>query len=139
MAGETINKAKMADLLASDLFNTFLWERVGPANQNWDCVDPTHEKRTHPSDVVFYYDEPYTVTRRYITTDLKSYALSSITPFKVNTAAMNLARSLACAENSESFQKKYFHPYVTAKVSGMLFVYNHDGKAADHEFPPVCH
>jgi hypothetical protein len=136
MAGKTINKARMADMLASDLFGEFLWEKVGPANQNWDCVDAAHKKATHPSDVVFYYDEPYSVTRRYITADLKSYALGSITPFTVNTAAMKLATSLACAENSESFQKKYFHPSITAKVSGMLFVYNHDGQAADHDFPP---
>jgi len=135
MAGETANKAKMADLLANDLFGEFLWERVGPANQNWDCADPAHKKATHPSDVVFYYDEPYNVTRRYITADLKSYALGSITPFAVNAAAMKLATSLACSERSQSFGNKYFHPSVTPKVSGMLFIYNHDGQIADHEFP----
>ena len=28
---------------------------------------------THPSDVVFYYDEPYSSYRTYVNTDLKSY------------------------------------------------------------------
>jgi hypothetical protein len=30
-----------------------------------------HKIASHPSDVVFYYDEPYSVTRTYVNTDLK--------------------------------------------------------------------
>ncbi len=134
---ETANKAKMADKLAADVFGEFFWERTGPLNTNWDCVSSSHKAPTHPSDVVFFYDEPYRPTRRYVTADLKSYALGSITPFIVRSAARRLATSLACAENSQSFQDKYFHPSSSARVSGMLFVYNHDNQAADHEFSPL--
>src|ERR1700679_3940651 len=97
---ETTNIAKMADKLSNELFGEFYWERVGPMNNNWECVDPRHKARTHPSDVVFYYDNPYALSRTYITCDLKSYAKASISLPAVNIAAARLARSLTCAEKS---------------------------------------
>lgn len=138
---ETTNIAKMAEKLSAELFGEFFWERVGPANDNWACVNQGHQKATkksptHPSDVVFYYDNPYQISRTYVTLDLKSYAAGSVTALGINAAAMGLARTLSCAEKSHSFREKYLHPSVTAEICGLLFVYNHDGQY-DHNFHPL--
>lgn len=56
---ETAHIAEIADKLSKELFAEFLWRRVGPTNQNWNCEDTgRHGVTTHPSDVVFAYDEP---------------------------------------------------------------------------------
>jgi len=124
---ETINITKMAERLSTELFNDFHWERVGPANANWECADEHHSEKTHPSDVVFYYDNPYALSRTYVTCDLKSYAISSITKSAIAIAATRLARSLSCAENSADWQNRYLHQNVSAEICALLFVYNHDG------------
>jgi hypothetical protein len=124
---ETSNIAKMADKLSTELFNDFNWERVGEANTNWECVDERHAEETHPSDVVFYYDNPYSLSRTYINCDLKSYAVSSITRNAIAIAATRLARSLSCAEKSADWQNKYLHQNVSPEICALLFVYNHDG------------
>lgn len=72
--GETANIARMAEKLSDDLFSEFFWEKTGPMNENWGCEDKEkHKVETHPSDVVFYYDEPYSHTRTYVNCDLKSW------------------------------------------------------------------
>lgn len=72
---ETINIAKMAEKLSKGIFGEFLWQRMEHTNLNWPCEDQeTHEVKTHPSDVVFWYDEPYSQSRTYVNCDLKSYA-----------------------------------------------------------------
>lgn len=77
---ETANIAAMAERLSNELFSEFFWKRTGPMNANWACQkQQRHEKKTHPSDVVFYYDDPYSRHRVYVNCDLKSYAKSSIT------------------------------------------------------------
>lgn len=124
---ETISIAKMADKLSLELFNDFHWERVGEANANWECVDERHSEKTHPSDVVFYYDNPYSLSRTYVTCDLKSYAVASIQRATIATAATRLARSLACAEKSSDWQGRYLHQNVTPEICALLFIYNHDG------------
>ena len=56
---ETINIAKMAEKLSKGIFTEFLWGRMEHTNINWPCENQeTHEVKTHPSDVVFWYDEP---------------------------------------------------------------------------------
>ena len=56
---ETANIAKMAEKLSKEVFAEFLWQKTGSTNINWPCEDEErHGKKTHPSDVVFYYDEP---------------------------------------------------------------------------------
>jgi hypothetical protein len=124
---ETSSIAKMADKLSNELFNDFNWERVGEANANWECVDESHSERTHPSDVVFYYDNPYSLSRTYVNCDLKSYAVSSITRTAISIATTRLARSLACAEKSTDWQNRYLHQDVSHEIRALLFVYNHDG------------
>jgi hypothetical protein len=81
---ETVNIAKMAGKNSDEIFSVFLWDKRGPLNHNWDCLKRgEHKKLTHPSDVVFFYDEPYRAVRTYVQTDLKSYQASSISKSKV--------------------------------------------------------
>jgi hypothetical protein len=93
-------------------------------------------KKTHPSDVVFYYNEPYGTTRTYVNCDLKSYAAGSITPGKVLSALKSLAMSLSCAEKSNKWRKLYVHDKVNATIIGLLFIYNHD-EAYDKGFDQI--
>lgn len=125
---ETSKIAQMAMKLSNDLFSEFFWEKVGPEDQNWPCEDRAHHGvPTHPADVVFYYDEPYSLSRTYIHCDLKSYAKGSIKTETVQGAVVSLAKQIACAEKSTKWRDLYMHANVTPNVCGMLFVYNHDG------------
>lgn len=83
---------------------------------------------THPTDVVFYYDEPYSNHRTYINCDLKSYAAKSIQKGEVRKAVNSLARALTCLEKSTTWRTRYVANDKTALYAGMLFVYNHDGE-----------
>ncbi len=82
---------------------------------------------THPSDVVFYYDELYRPMRTYINTDLKSYKRGSITSTAIASAIESLALALECAELSEEWREKYVHDNKPYEIVGLLFIYNHDG------------
>ena len=131
---ETSKIALMAMKLSEELFAEFFWTKVGPEDQNWPCEDPDHHGvATHPADVVFYYDEPYSLKRTFIHCDLKSYAKATITPTAVHGAIESLAKQVACAEKSEKWRDLYMHGNITPDVCGMLFVYNHDG-GFDKEF-----
>src|SRR5690606_19414245 len=111
-----------------ELFSEFLWKKVGPTNTNWACATPeSHGVTTHPSDVVYYYDEPYSLRRTYLQCDLKSYAKGSITSTAVRTAVESLAKQVACAEKSDEWRSLYAYDHVTYAVTGLLIVYNHDG------------
>lgn len=127
--GETANIAAMAEKLSAELFAEFFWTRTGPMNQNWDCQKPdVHRATQHPSDVVFYYDEPYTQQRTYVNCDLKSYARSSIKLTALRGALESLSKQVACAEISDEWRSLYVHKGVTPAIAGLLFVYNHDGE-----------
>lgn len=126
---ETINIAKMAEKLSKELFAEFLWQKMGPTNINWPCEDVlSHKTGTHPSDVVFFYEEPYRQARTYVNCDLKSYAKGSITTGSIRSAIESLARALSCAEKSEIFHTNFLHEHVSPEICGLLFVYNHDGE-----------
>jgi hypothetical protein len=125
---ETINLAQMAELLSQELFGEFLWQRSGPMNINWSCVAERHKSKTHPSDVVFFYDNPYARSRTYVNCDLKSYGKDSISAGAVNGALTSLARALACVEVSEEWQRTFVHEHVSPEFCGLLFLYNHDGE-----------
>ncbi|MFX3543080.1 hypothetical protein [Ralstonia mannitolilytica] len=134
---ETINIAKMAEKLSKGIFNEFLWGRMEHTNINWSCENKEkHEVKTHPSDVVFWYDEPYSQSRTYVNCDLKSYAQGSITTSAIREAIESLAKTLSCAEVSQEFSETYIHQNVSANIHGMLFVYNHDG-GYDKEFSKI--
>jgi hypothetical protein len=126
---ETINISKMAEKLSKEIFAEFLWQRTGSMNINWTCEDQEkHLVKTHPSDVVFFYDEPYSQSRTYINVDLKSYAKGTINANSVRSAIENLAKSISCAEKSEEWRDQFIHEHISPEICGMLFVYNHDGE-----------
>lgn len=134
---ETINIAKMAEKLSKGIFQEFLWGRMEHTNLNWPCENRgKHEVKTHPSDVVFWYDEPYSQSRTYLNCDLKSYAQGSITVGAIREAIESLAKTLSCAEISQEFSDKFVHPNVSPNIHGMLFVYNHDGEY-DKDFSKI--
>jgi hypothetical protein len=151
----------MAEILSKDLFKTFFWQTNEIYDQNWPCEDPTQHvlpivedhigdaglelkgkrkapvrKKTHPTDVVFYYDEPFRTVRTYVNCDLKSYAAGSITPGKILDALQDLAASLKCAESSEVWRNLYIHDNVNAEIIGLLFIYNHD-EVYDKDFDRI--
>ena len=124
---ETENIARIAEIVSSDLFGRFFLADHGGTNQNWPCEKAPHRRKSHPSDVVFYYDEPYALRRTYINCDLKSYATGSITAGAISSAVKSLATTLSCAEISDRWRKSYCHEGFTPSISGLLFVFNHDG------------
>lgn len=126
---ETGNTAEQAELMASELFSEFFWNKLGPANHDWPCEDQErHKVKEHPCDVVYYYDEPYAARQTYVHCDLKSYAKGTIAVAAVKGAIESLAKQVACAEKSETWRKLHTHDNVTFSVNGLLFVYNHDGE-----------
>ena len=133
LMAETIHIAQMAEKLSDELFSEFFWEKMGPTNQNWPCEEKDrHKVETHPSDVVFFYDEPYSQVRTYVNCDLKSYASGTITSTNVKGAIESLAKQVACAEKSDDWSKLYIHDSVSPSICGLLFVYNHDGGYDKH-------
>jgi hypothetical protein len=126
---ETANIAKIAELLASEVFSVFLWQQVGPWNVNFGCEKKdAHQVNTHPTDAVFSYSQPYANEKVYVCADLKSYAKSSISKAAVISALKSLASTISCAEVSHEWQSLYVSKDQTAEIWGMLFVYNHDGE-----------
>ncbi|TXD42396.1 hypothetical protein TR80_014280 [Xanthomonas campestris] len=123
---ETTNIAKMAEKVSEDIFEVFGWERLLPSDQNWECVSEEHDKKTHPSDVVFRYKHPYLDSTIYFTTDLKSFAKESVTKQQLKKAIASLGMSAACAAISEAWQTLYLAPDSKSDVRGLLFIYNHD-------------
>ncbi len=96
-------------------------------NVNWPCEhQEAHGVKTHPTDTVFFYDEPYSESRRYIQCDLKSYSKTSITRPQMKSAIVSLAKQIRCAEVSSEWQRMYVDDQTTPVISGLLFVYNHD-------------
>lgn len=126
--GETSNKAKMAEIVSSELFNVFGWKKIGSMNQNWNCVIEKHNKRTHPSDIVLRYIDPYSNKAVYINCDLKSYAKDSIQKHGISGAVSSLAFSIECMQFSDQWYNIYYQNGDDADRRGLLFVYNHDGE-----------
>lgn len=124
---ETQVIARMAEKLSDGIFDEFFWRRTGPMNENWECMhQQRHGVKTHPTDAVFFYDDPYSGGRRYIQCDLKSYSKKSIEHSKIKSAIISLSKQVTCAEVSEDWQRKYLVGEYDAAISGLLFVYNHD-------------
>lgn len=126
--GETAAIARIAEIVSDQIFSEFFWTKVGPMNSNWSCEKrDTHMSQTHPSDVVFFYDEPYEEVTTYVQCDLKSYAAGSLGRSQVEKALISLSNQVSCAEISSQWQDRYVHKHKDFSVSGLLFVYNHDG------------
>ena len=126
---ETGNIEELAKLVSNDIFKWFKWETCALKDTDWQCVTVSHQKRTHPADVVFYYDDPYSGNVIYLNTDLKSYKKGSIGPTSISKALSSLSISVECANLSEDWQNKYLINDIGFDcVIGMLFIYNHDAE-----------
>ncbi len=125
---ETSNISTMAVHVHKTCLVEFGWNLSGPRDQNWECVLESHVKKTHPSDVVFRYSDPYSEgdLSTYVSTDLKSYATGSLSRQGLRTAIQSLLMSTECANLSPQFQRHYIEPGCNADVIGLLFIYNHD-------------
>jgi hypothetical protein len=124
---ETSNIAALAERISKDIFTWFKWRSRPLHDINWECVLEHHDKGTHPSDVVFHYEDPYTGKVLYLNTDLKSYQASSINKTQIEKALESLSLSVECANISEDWQRKFLLPHVgSSEVIGLLFIYNHD-------------
>lgn len=140
MSGEHQNVAMMAEKASKEIFEVFGWKQVGPKNQNWACVDlEKHDRKrskTHPSDVVYRYEDPWSGKNVYVSSDLKSYARGTIGQQPVAAALRGVSRGVECANRSEEFQRLYVTATHPSQVIGMLFVYNHDN-GYDEDFNKV--
>ncbi|MEM9213214.1 MAG: hypothetical protein AAGD25_02610 [Cyanobacteria bacterium P01_F01_bin.150] len=126
---ETSNIAALADQISEDIFSWLKWCHRPLKDTNWECVSIHHEKETHPSDVVFYYDDPYTGKVIYLNTDLKSYKKESITKGALEKSLKSLSMAVECANISKDWQNKFLLSHAgSAEVIGLLFIYNHDGR-----------
>jgi hypothetical protein len=123
---ETGNIEELAKIISNDIFKWFKWETRPLKDSDWSCVLDYHHKKTHPADVVFYYNDPYTGETIYINTDLKSYKKDSITITSISKALKSLSIAVECANISEDWQHKYLVD--DGKVVGLLFIYNHDNE-----------
>ena len=63
--GETVNIGEIAPKISKDIFKHFLWDKHQKHDDNFECTNENHvgkggkPKKTHPGDVVFFYDDPY--------------------------------------------------------------------------------
>ena len=67
---ETANIARIAEKVSSQLFAEFGWHPCAPRNTSWDCgLRERHRTKasSHPSDIVFCYDDPYDAGFVYVT------------------------------------------------------------------------
>lgn len=131
---ETINIGEIAVKISEDIFSHFFWEKNKKHDQNFDCVNSDHkaksgkeDKKTHPGDVLFSYDDPYLDKRIYLHTDLKSYKKDSINTAKLRDAFKSLCLTIECANESDSWRSIYsVDASEKHEVRGMLFVHNYD-------------
>ena len=130
---ETSNIADVALKISKDIFKYFKWHTHPKKDDNFNCLNDGHMsergkcKSTHPTDVVFSYQDPYSTFRVHLLTDLKSYSSDSITQSKLRSALKSLAMSVECANQSGEWKSKF--NVVTEEhheVRGLLFVHNHD-------------
>ena len=128
---ETANIARIAEQVSRDLFEVFNWNRIKITNCNWKCIDPVRHSTgsgTHPTDVVWHYEEPYETKRTYIQADLKSYACKSISRAAIQASLRNLAMAVECAPDSPEWRNYFWmEESCPSQVVGLLFIYNHDG------------
>lgn len=124
---ETSNIAQMAEKVSNEIFSEFFWEKVGSIDTNWMCCQQEkHGKTTHPTDIVFRYEDPYEQKYINVNFDLKSYAQGSINATNIRTALESLAMASECTQISEEWQKIYQSKTMNTDIVSSLFVYNHD-------------
>ncbi|WP_335903616.1 hypothetical protein [Shewanella algae] len=125
--GETKNIDEMAAIISDKIFTEMKWKLNNYYKDiNWACCDKSHNKKTHPTDVVFSYVDPYTELTQYIQTDLKSYKKSSISIPKIGNAIKSLAMQVKCSRVSKEWADFYRCAETKYGLHGMLFIYNND-------------
>jgi hypothetical protein len=132
---ETIRIADLASKISDELFTFFKWSMCSENDLNFKCKTPSlhfpssaeDSDKTHPTDVVFHYHDPYLNKRIYFNTDLKSYADSSIKYNEVRDWLTSLIKGTECAKGSSEWKQRYDIRGST-EIRGMLFIYNHDGQ-----------
>ncbi|MGJ7103100.1 hypothetical protein ABMZ77_10070 [Morganella morganii] len=140
MGGETKNIDEIAGIISSRIFDELGWQCQKTTDISWDCCLMSHfsdkqknaenPKKTHPTDVVFKYKDPYSDEAQYIQTDLKSYCAKTIEGSRaILSTIRSLSQQVECAPRN-SIWKKIFLDSSTEKfnVHGMLFIYNHDNE-----------
>jgi hypothetical protein len=126
---ETGNIAQMAKKVSEEIFGEFGWAQKGPQDVDWDCVaQEKHAVKTHPSDVVFWYDDPYANEKVFLNADLKSYAVGSLTKPQVRGALTSLCKATDCTNVSSKWRTFYGDDNSNYRCHGLLFIYNHDGE-----------
>lgn len=141
---ETKNIDAIAGIISSRIFNELRWEISDKTDLNWDCCMRSHltkaqleaktpTKKTHPTDVVFSYTDPYdSDVTKYIQTDLKSYSKATIETSQYGAIQRNirsLAQQVECSSRSPEWRDKFLHEQNSKYiVHGMLFIYNHDSE-----------
>lgn len=124
---ETSNIAQMAEKVSKEIFSEFSWDKVGSIDTNWNCCQQEkHNKTTHPTDIVFRYEDPYEQKYININFDLKSYAKGSINATTIRTALESLSMASECTQISEEWQNIYQSKTMNTDIVSSLFVYNHD-------------
>lgn len=126
---ETGNRQEAAERLSKEILAAFGWELLQPTNTDWECATPNHPEstKTHPSDCVFKYTDPYSGNAVLIQSDLKNYAAESINVSKLTPYIASLARATDCARRSDSWQKRFAPTDEQWDVTGLLFVFNNSG------------
>lgn len=124
---ETSNIAQMAEKVSKKIFSEFFWDKVGSIDTNWNCCQQKkHNKTTHPTDIVFRYEDPYEQKYVNVNFDLKSYAKGSINTTTIRTALESLSMASECTQISEEWQNIYQSKTMNTDIVSSLFVYNHD-------------
>lgn len=123
---ETANTANLASKVSDEICQWLKWQHNLAQDMDFECSNVNHEKTTHPTDVVFYYKNPYTDKTVYLNTDLKSYKKSSITPTSIRSSLRSLAMTIECAMVSATWQA-HFTTDSEYDIYGLLFVFNYDG------------
>jgi len=138
VGGETKNIDEIAGIISSRIFDELGWKTQSTTDISWGCCLRSHlsakqllsenPKKTHPTDVVFKYRDPYSDETQYIQTDLKSYCASTLE--NTNSILKNirsLSQQVACATRSPEWRSLFVdNTNEQYQVNGLLFIYNHD-------------
>ncbi|MDQ0020735.1 hypothetical protein [[Curtobacterium] plantarum] len=140
MGGETKNIDEIAGIISSRIFDELGWKVQETTDISWDCCLRSHlsskqllsetPKKTHPTDVVFKYKDPYSDETQYIQTDLKSYCASTLDGTQsILRTIRSLSQQVACAPRSPEWRRLFVdNGNEKYQVNGLLFIYNHDNK-----------
>jgi len=140
MGGETKNIDEIAGIISSRIFDELGWQTQVTTDISWDCCLRSHlnakqllaenPKKSHPTDVVFKYKDPYSDETQYVQTDLKSYCAKTLEGNKKILATIrSLSQQVECAPRNTFWKKTFLdNTHEKYNVHGLLFIYNHDSE-----------